>query len=57
MEKVQKGGILKSIGHFYKLLMNKITGMFEFEEAEVNFKREGKRIRYTYKKAVHKHVA
>jgi hypothetical protein len=61
MKTIQNEGTgLKGTGRlamFFTRLKDKITYLFEPEEVEVTFRREGGKITYTYTKVSHKQVA
>jgi hypothetical protein len=40
---------LHGFDHFFKKLASKISSLFKPEEVEVTFKKEGKKVSYTYK--------
>ena len=42
---------------FFTWLRSKISNLFEPEEVEVTFKKDGNKMSYTYTKADHKQVA
>jgi hypothetical protein len=55
--KDKEQGKLQKIKVIFKLIGNKLFGLFEPEEVEVTFNREGSRITYTYTKVAQKRVA
>ena len=50
-----KGGY--RLARVFKVLKQKISGLFEPEEVEVTFRHDGNRLTYTYTKVSHKQVA